>query len=378
MICYDRSGLTSEEKARAKQLEELYGFPFPSEIFMFWRWHQGLTAEEKSAFGDVLGMGLVGPFDVLAGRFDGFDCAYPLVLHWRFKYDPPEFVTVISGDTDGLHWGLWFDDHKRLPPVVAGYYANDSFDLELYGDTLFATVRSWIESCRTGIRENIEYDPDSKDAYIADLKSLAQLEKTLPGGEKRTPRPRTIPTEEGMGIVEPVSGGKAATKKLLRGKAMWIDDPRSAGPVLKDAYTMAGRPVLAAIVKAHTESPVLPRVSLLDYPKGSFHSLKAALSKPNEVTMLEIVNQELKELPDLTTLLNLKKLSLYGNKLTDLPASLGACQKLEEVNLFRNPMTKVPEVLFKLPALKVVILGKEVPDEEKEGLRKALPDAEVR
>jgi hypothetical protein len=43
----------------------------------------------------------------------------------RAYRDPPELVTVMRGDMDGLHWGLWYDDPRFLPAFLASSYAND-------------------------------------------------------------------------------------------------------------------------------------------------------------------------------------------------------------------------------------------------------------
>jgi len=55
----------------------------------------------------TVGLELVGPYHVLAGRLKGVPwdkCA----LHYRYFYDPPEFLTVLSGDADsGFHIGYF-------------------------------------------------------------------------------------------------------------------------------------------------------------------------------------------------------------------------------------------------------------------------------
>src|SRR4029079_17577588 len=57
----------------------------------------------------------------LVGR-DGLDPR----LQGRYRQDPPEFVTVLGGDTDGLHYGLWYDDPADLPALTVRNYARDS------------------------------------------------------------------------------------------------------------------------------------------------------------------------------------------------------------------------------------------------------------
>ena len=56
----------------------------------------------------VLGLELVGPYHVLAGRLDGVTWE-KCVLHSRFFYDPPEMVTVVKriSNNDQYHWGFF-------------------------------------------------------------------------------------------------------------------------------------------------------------------------------------------------------------------------------------------------------------------------------
>ncbi|MCA9659078.1 MAG: DUF2228 domain-containing protein, partial [Myxococcales bacterium] len=47
-------------------------------------------------------------------------------LECRFRCDPPEMVTIMWGDSDGLHYGLWYDDPADPPTYVVHNYARDS------------------------------------------------------------------------------------------------------------------------------------------------------------------------------------------------------------------------------------------------------------
>ena len=56
------------------------------------------------ALQEELGLHLGGPFDILAGRLKAVKGERPkYVLHHRYFYDPPEFQTVILGDTKSQH-----------------------------------------------------------------------------------------------------------------------------------------------------------------------------------------------------------------------------------------------------------------------------------
>lgn len=62
------------------------------------------------ALNESLGLKLVGPHDILSGTFDDVSesdiTSYH--LHWRYFYDPPEFLTIIKGDDKtGYHLGYY-------------------------------------------------------------------------------------------------------------------------------------------------------------------------------------------------------------------------------------------------------------------------------
>jgi len=73
---------------------------------------------------------------------DGLDAR----LDWRFRRDPPELVTVAHGDTDGLHFGLWFDDPNELPSFIASNYARDTAETREAGSTMLDVLRDRLAS----------------------------------------------------------------------------------------------------------------------------------------------------------------------------------------------------------------------------------------
>ena len=64
----------------------------------------------SGALNELLGLNLVGPYDVLSGAYDDIEDSNitSYHLHWRYFYDPPEFLTVIRGDDKtGYHMGYY-------------------------------------------------------------------------------------------------------------------------------------------------------------------------------------------------------------------------------------------------------------------------------
>ncbi|EPY83605.1 hypothetical protein CB1_000548026 [Camelus ferus] len=83
-----------------EEVERHYRLPLPEDFYHFWRFCEGLDPEKPAdSLSASLGLRLVGPYDILAGKHKvrkpaRLNCN----LHWRFYYDPPELQTIIVGD----------------------------------------------------------------------------------------------------------------------------------------------------------------------------------------------------------------------------------------------------------------------------------------
>ncbi|RFS82302.1 DUF2228 domain-containing protein [Actinomadura spongiicola] len=121
-----------------------WGLEPPESIFRFWEFHQSLDADERRAMHDDLWLGTAGIMDLFADPGarprDGID----IRVHWRFYRDPPEFLTFMTGGSDGLHYGLWFED-GRTCTGVASYYSNDGGGLDTSAATPLEAVRDYLE-----------------------------------------------------------------------------------------------------------------------------------------------------------------------------------------------------------------------------------------
>jgi hypothetical protein len=262
-----------------------------------------------NALAPTTGIHLVGPFEVLAGRFDARTPAYHQHLHWRYTYDPPEFFTVCRGDADGLHYGYYLDDPGHPLSCVAYYYASDAFELEGNCETLF-------EALRLDLEQHAADGDDRED--IADLRGKllryatgerpetgeSYVEKYLGARPKRFDQV-VASTQEGMGIVVPPNRyrplslpdkklWKALRKKetptdliveawqairegypgtaLKLGKDLWAtmnERKRAyAYDLLDAAYASLGRELLRQVLAHHRQHPQLPWVDILHVEDG--------------------------------------------------------------------------------------------------------------
>jgi hypothetical protein len=303
---------------RRDQLRSLYGFDFPDDLFHFWQFANRLRPlEPLAAFTETLGITLVGPFDVLAGRFDGRSPRLSPLLHWRYYLDPPEFFTVLSGGTDKLHWGYYLDNPPDGPCCIASYYANDAFELSAVGDDLFQAVRLEVETQVHDCEEYRAEDPDHAAEYAARLAHLEELRQAVrsyatadrsENGDRYVEKYRydiartaavIASTPDGMGVVAPPETHRPLflSDKKLRSYLRKHDDPREiveearqalhdgfpatalklgkelwplygerkteyAYELLDAAYEALGRETLRRVLRVHRENRNLPSVDI--------------------------------------------------------------------------------------------------------------------
>lgn len=305
---------------RRQQLRELYGFDFPDDFFRFWDFVNRLRPLEPLWALDDLSIQLVGPFEVLAGRFDQHTPRYSILLHWRYSLDPPEFFTVLAGG-DGWHWGYYLDDPTTGSGCVASYYAQDAFELEVDGFDLFASVRLWLESSQSecdwyhseGLIDDQEHEQTL--AKIAAFRTClisfgtkkrrqvgaAYFDRYAYSGWASRQRDVVAKTHDNMGIVVPPESYRALDRDnedlwhylcvtddpadvvkearqalrdgfpgtaLYLGKELWaVGGERHseyAYELLDAAYTALGREVLRKVLRVHRENRELPSVDILD------------------------------------------------------------------------------------------------------------------
>lgn len=127
----------------ADQMQSMYGLRLPRHLAVFDAFYRTTSPFEEAAM-SYLGLSPGGILTAFAHK-DGLDRPtrddLDPRLDVRFRRDPPELVTVVWGDSDGLHFGLWYDDPGELPSCIAANYARD--DAETY-TTGSVTLREMV------------------------------------------------------------------------------------------------------------------------------------------------------------------------------------------------------------------------------------------
>ncbi|HEU4539176.1 MAG TPA: ADP-ribosylation family protein [Polyangiaceae bacterium] len=298
----------------AAKVARTYGLRLPRHVEAFWAFFTSLSPSERDAFDDLVGFRPAGILDWLApgglerAPRDGLDER----LHWRYRGDPPEFVSVLHGTSDAQHFGLFYDDPRFAPSGVAVNYARDSAETWWSAPTLLEVIRESLpahsddpsstlealehHNCRTRLLR------DALDAFADDDRRARADDEAgaLMPYEARRAVPEIVC---GVGVVGPdgvavelpylaegpdvVFSPSAERSARLRA---WIDDARAAldrGEALfalglgRDlhwldadefraeslelmtrAYRALGRDTLAAIAEVHHAHRDLPSVDV--------------------------------------------------------------------------------------------------------------------
>lgn len=183
----------------------------------------------------------------LEGR-DGLDER----LHGRFRRDPAEFVTVLSGGTDGLHYGLWYDDPAELPSLIAHNYARDSAETWTNNaPTLLAALGLCVDSVLSDYGDDGE-ESELLEPLVAALGWFADADRQAleADGERRWASAKRWSSAISIfPALPPGSGDPRLSRSPGRVSGFHAGVPESAGWITRAEREMAaGKPAFALAV----------------------------------------------------------------------------------------------------------------------------------
>ena len=156
------------------QIERIYGFYVPDSFFAFWDFANRASLETLKEYLRIIALG--GPFDVIRAYAPD---EHDPIRRARYYRDPPEFLTLMAGEIDGLHWGYYVDEAGEPDLPVASYWHSDSVGISMAGADLLEATRLELE-CH--YRDAIEYlvsDASRAGAYQERLEKLEVLRGLL-------------------------------------------------------------------------------------------------------------------------------------------------------------------------------------------------------
>lgn len=288
--------------AVAERVRRVYGLRLPRHLAVFCAlWHSADDAERAALEHLMLRpFGLTEYFadDGLALRArDGLDER----LHGRYRCDPPEFVTVLAGGSDGLHYGLWYDDPADVPTLIVHNWARDSAETwangyrtllgELYGLTTSAmdeydgeaapVLRPLLEALDWFVdADNAAVEADGPDRWSGSPRQSTAVSvfPLLPGdaGDPRLDRSHTRLDELRAGGADAaawiaqadaeLAAGRPALALAVGAELHWLGDDEhrdDARRLRADGYRRLGRDAIAGIVEVHAANAALRSVEVL-------------------------------------------------------------------------------------------------------------------
>ncbi|MFO0551443.1 MAG: ankyrin repeat domain-containing protein [Polyangiaceae bacterium] len=300
----DRAAIAVAESrfaAVAERFNNVYGMRLPRHVIYAAAFILGLDPAERAKAWQLEGAALFGVGEWFKPDGPGRTAWIDERCHGRYRRDPPEFVSFISGNSDGSHWGLFYDDPAELPRVVAHNWARDDADTRPAEPTLLASMAARVES--TG-----ESVPPALERWLAELI----------GREREAHRKENIgePLDRADGCVGGMGpagvelppdwvGDKAAAERLLAyradapvvhtwierarrelangapGLALWlgrelhwtdVDRYRAASTeLLVGGYRALGREALARVVEVHHANRDMPTVDVYSRTSSPFY-----------------------------------------------------------------------------------------------------------
>ncbi|NWT00141.1 HPF1 factor, partial [Mionectes macconnelli] len=225
-----RSNQADIPDSLCQEAETCYRLRLPEDFYQFWKFCEELDPEKPSdALVSSVGLKLVGPYDILAGKHKKAKSTnINFNLHWRFFYDPPEFQTILVGDSKTqYHMGyfslticVYFffnrDVPDELPVWVGANEAKKGCVISQVGDNVFAAVKLFLSKKLKEVTDKkknaVLRDIDEKLTRTAKDLGYSLEQKTM----KMKQRDKKVVTKafHGAGLVVPVDKNDVGYREL--------------------------------------------------------------------------------------------------------------------------------------------------------------------
>ncbi len=231
----------------ARRFQAAYGMRLPRHVLYAAAFFLGLSREERGLCPCSL-FGFSEWFNWLAPGEPERVATLDARLEGRFRSDPPEFVTMVSGDGDGSHWGLYYDDPNELPTLVSHGWARDDGVVWPEQKTLLASIRSKV-SQREGLDADDKRRVRSTVGYLDALRHLeerARVEEGIPS----PPTSRIELAHDGVGAFVPGFTMPPELPSSYERRKLYVDDAPAVHEWITRAECdlAAGRPGLALVL----------------------------------------------------------------------------------------------------------------------------------
>ncbi|XP_075053844.1 histone PARylation factor 1 [Mixophyes fleayi] len=201
-----------------QEVEHLYKLPMPEDFYKFWTFCAEIDPEAPH---DVLrcslGLQLVGPYDILSDKHKVAKHDVNYNLHWRFFYDPPEFQTIIIGDSrTQFHIGYYRDSPEELPVFVGTNEAVNGCLIAPAGDNIFSAVKQFaIKKLKEIVdKKKVTAVKDLLEKLTAAADNLQYSLEQKSASMKKRDKKVVTKSFHGAGLVVPVDKNDVGYREL--------------------------------------------------------------------------------------------------------------------------------------------------------------------
>ncbi|XP_047470604.1 histone PARylation factor 1-like isoform X2 [Penaeus chinensis] len=230
-----------------ESIEQKFLLDMPDDFFDFWNLCSELNQEKtEEAFADV-GLMLVGPYDVLSGKLDKLKHRQlsNYLCHWRYYFDPPEFMTVLASRENEYHIGYYRDDCFQFPVFVASMSSLQPGRICPMAQNIFGAVYSYLSS-------KLEKEELQKDSLT---------ERRLREVERYARKQRHT-----LGLRTPALGKRQrlVVGRCFHGAGVAVDSEELMERRVLPVSEVELRRILQAVTEAETEGERAKRLGILE------------------------------------------------------------------------------------------------------------------
>lgn len=233
--------------AVAARFLETHGLTLSQQVMLLAAFFQGLDDTERAA---LRGLGLQ-PVGAATWYSDAGIARTPKLdarLHYRYRRDPPELVTVLTGESDGLHFGFLHDEPTKVPWLLVSNYARE------LGESVAASGsrRTVIDFLRQLVTRALR-EGQSVEPLVAVVDELAAAGEEVLAAELKAHPKKTVHRLRTLGGPGPIVPPKQISPTPLPGpasrKEAYASPARAAELVAAARAELArGFPALALLV----------------------------------------------------------------------------------------------------------------------------------
>ncbi|XP_025193272.1 histone PARylation factor 1 isoform X2 [Melanaphis sacchari] len=150
--------VTDSDYLKTKISELFLVEEMPKEFYDLWSFCKRLCSTHPEDALLSVGLKLVGPYDVLAGKMNGFNAndVEKTVLHWRYYYDPPEFQTILVSTGSEFHIGYYRDEPSASPVYVVSNDSSKNCVIQKLGKSLFQALSKHLQRMDSKVANSLK------------------------------------------------------------------------------------------------------------------------------------------------------------------------------------------------------------------------------